>query len=147
MTELIYVTIELKIESDTSLIILLHRDGTINRQGDGSTNIEKNFFIGLTETIPILEELNTLINEDFEQYLNKIYDAPEKSGRICSIEIILANKNETKGTKFSYGSESMGPPKVIGDFVIKAIELTNSWYNKQQRNVKRNEKSWWQFWK
>ena len=145
--ELTNITIELQIEEDTSLVIFLHKDGTINRKGDGTTKIDKNFFMGLTETIPIIEKLNRLIDEEFEQYLNNVYDLPDKKGKTCSIEIILANEKETKGVKFFYGSDSYGPPKPIGDFVIKAIELTDPWYNTQQKMIKKNKKAWWQFWK
>jgi hypothetical protein len=68
-------------------------------------------------------------------------------GKSCSVEIVLSNGTETTGTKFLYGSESMGPPPPVGKFVLKAIKLTDPWYNQNQKAIKKNTRKWWQFWK
>ena len=54
---------------------------------------------------------------------------------------------ETKGTKFSYESDSLGPPPPITDFILKAIELTDPWFYQQQKAVDKQKKKWWQLWK
>jgi hypothetical protein len=74
MTDVAYITIELKIDNDSSLMILLHKDGTINRKGDCSFNIYNIICMGITETGEIISELSKIINQDFEQYLNDVFD-------------------------------------------------------------------------
>ena len=141
------ITLELQIENDPALFILLHRDGTINRKGNGSEIIDNNFFMGLTATSKMLDELGGLVNEEFMQFMDKVFDAPGKEGKKCSIEIALEYSNqEMHGTKFYYGTKSIGPPKPVSDFVIRAIELTNPWYYEQQKMVKKKSSRWWKFW-
>jgi hypothetical protein len=129
MEELKFISIEIKLEQETALAILLHEDGTINRKGNGTDKIDQPLAIGMTNTLAIFKNLNPFLNNEFENYLNRVYDDPEKKGRTCSIEIKISTKDRTTGTKFIYGIESMFPPKEIGDFIEGAIELTNPWYD------------------
>jgi hypothetical protein len=147
LIDLNYVTVEMKINNDSALVILLHKDGTINRSGNGSAAVVKNFFIGITDTAKIMEELSKLVDADFEQHLNMVYDDPAKTGKTCSVEIVLDDEKGVKGTRFSYGSESMGPPREIANFVLKAIDLTDPWYLPQLKKITRSQKKWWQVWK
>ena len=147
MTDLTYITTELNIAGETSLIIMLHIDGTINRKGSGSMEIDKDLFIGMTDTAPILRQLSNMIDEGFSQYLNHVYDDPKKTGKNSFVEIVLSSAGQRQGMKFIYGSESMGPPAPVVNFVKKAIELTDPWFNRQQKQVRKSQKKWWEIWK
>lgn len=140
MSDYNFVTIELNIDKDNSLMILLHKDGTINRKGDGSYRIQKTIYMGMVDK-PIFDELMSTITDDFKRYLGKVYDLPDKKGKTCSVEITLGSDNGGTGMKFIYGSKSIGPPDVVATFVEEAIHLTNPWFKKQQP-----PKKWWQFW-
>ena len=143
------VTISLEIEQVASLNILLARDGTINRKGDGTYNIDKNFFIGITDT-NIFQNLMKYVTEDFRTLLGKVYDIPDKEGKSCSIEIVLGGENEGNGMRFNYGSDSMGSPRPVADFIEAAIKLTDPWFYKQKsmiRHQQTEKRKWWQFWK
>jgi hypothetical protein len=131
-------TIELNIEDEPSLMILLHKDGTINRKGRGTEEIDKNFYMGIQKD-SLLTELSKLITPEFQSLLNKVNDYPDKNGKICMLEITLSNGKETKGVRYTYGSESMGPPIPIANYVNKAIELTDPWYNKQVKIMENNK--------
>jgi hypothetical protein len=50
MTDLNYVIVERKINNESSLVILFHKDGTINRSENGYAVIEKNSFICMIDT-------------------------------------------------------------------------------------------------
>jgi hypothetical protein len=145
MAPLDHLLIEMKIAGKQSLKLLLHKDGAINRMGNGTANIDKDLFIGVTDTAGILQELTSSITPDFEGALNKVFDLPEKKGATCSLEIVMADGQETKGIKFIYGTRSVGPPQEIKDFVLKAVTLTDPWYLQQQKAAP--AKKWWQFWK
>lgn len=137
------LSISIKVKEKTSLYILLHQDGTINRQGYGTFDFNSIFCIGITETNEMLKELSSLIDSEFESYLNRIYDLPNQKGNLCSTEINLETANGIFGIKFNYGSESIGPPEAVHKLILKAIELTDSWY-KVNNTYK---KKWWQIWK
>ena len=125
-------TIELNIDDESSLVILLHKDGTINRKGDGTQEIDPNFYIGIQQD-SIFTKLTKTITPDFESLLNGVYEDPDKKGKTCMLEITLSDGKETKGVRYTYGFESMGPPKPIVDYVLKAIELTDPWFKEQAK--------------
>ena len=132
-------TIELNIEEEPSLMILLHKDGTINRKGRGTEEIEKDFYMGIQKD-SLLSELTKSVTSDFQSLLNRVNDYPDKKGKICMLEITLSDGKETKGVRYTYGSESMGPPIPIVNYVNKAIELTDPWYNEQVKMVENSKK-------
>jgi hypothetical protein len=131
-------TIELNIEDEPSLMILLHKDGTINRKGRGTEEIDNNFYMGI-QYDSLLSELTKSITTDFQSLLNKVNDYPDKKGKTCMLEITLSDGKETKGVRYTYGSESMGPPIPIANYVNKAIELTDPWYNEQVKMVENSK--------
>lgn len=137
------LSISIKVIEKTSLYILLHEDGTINRQGFGNFDFNTNFCLGIIETKIILNELSKLLDSELESKFNNDYDLPNKKGMPCSMEIIFESENKISKINFNYGSESVGPPEEVYKLVLKAIELTDSWYN--QNNIQK--KKWWKLWK
>ena len=131
-------TIELNIENEPSLMILLHKDGTINRKGRGTDETDENFYMGI-QNDNLISELTKSLTPDFQSLLNKVYDYPDKKGKFCMLEITLSDGKETKGVRYTYGSESMGPPIPIANYVNKAIELTNPWYNEQVKMMENSK--------
>ena len=134
MIKLNYLTIEIKVQGETVLVILIHSDGTINRKGDGSQNPDFPYALGMGDTNEMFEKLSPMISNDFENYLNRVFDIPEKKGKECSLEIHLGMDSKITGFRFVYGSDSMGPPKSVNDFVVKALEVTDAWYKRAGKN-------------
>jgi hypothetical protein len=135
MKTLEFLSIEIKVQDETVLVILIHSDGTINRKGDGSENPDLPFAMGMGDTKGIFKELVPLITNDFESCFNKVFDDPDRKGKICTLEIKLGDESNITGCKFIYGLDSIGPPIFLNDFVIKSIELTNSWYQRACENA------------
>ena len=131
-------SIELNIENEPSLMILLHKDGTINRKGRGTEEIDNDFYMGI-QNDSLLSKLTKSITTDFQSLLNRVNDYPDKKGKTCMLEITLSDGKETKGVRYTYGSESMGPPIPIANYVNKAIELTDPWYNEQVKMVENSK--------
>ncbi|WP_269526835.1 hypothetical protein [Coraliomargarita parva] len=132
-SEVDLVSITLEVESEAWLFILLARDGTINRMGDGANSPKKeSVYIGITE-----EKLFEAFMENVdEQMLSHpgAYDHKEKEGKACSVKIIFSDQNEEKksGFYFGYGSDSAGPPQPIPSLIMKAIEITDPWHQEQK---------------
>lgn len=143
------ITISLEIEEEASLNILLASDGTINRKGDGTYKIDRNFFMGITDT-SLFQRLKKYITDDFNACHGKVYDLPGKEGKSCTLEIVLSGGKEGNGMKFYYGADSMGPPLPVAEFVEAAIHLTDAWFYEQQSKINQQERpkrKWWEFWK
>jgi hypothetical protein len=132
--------ISIMIEDKQSLFILLAKDGTINRLGTGSANnTENDMFIGISKD-GLFEKLMEAVPEELLEYQGS-YDIPEKKGKRCELTLMLASADEKKkaGFIFQYGSDSQGPPQEISEIVVKAVELTNPWYDEQKTVVSKSK--------
>ena len=133
------VSITLEVEDETWLFILLARDGTINRMGDGANSPEKeSVYIGLT-TEKLFEKFMANIDEAMLSHPGA-YDHNEKEGKNCSVKIIFSDQKEEKqaGFYFGYGSDSAGPPQPIPSLILNAIEITDPWHL-EQKNKSENK--------
>src|SRR5512139_228530 len=113
---------------EPALFILLAADGTINRLGRGSsTDEDRTFYIGVTKE-PLFENLVWHLSDELLKHMG-VYDVPEKRGVPCELTIGFRFADATEnGFTFRYGSESIGPPQAIRQFVKAALQITHSWF-------------------
>jgi hypothetical protein len=146
--EAIIITIE--VESKQSLFVLLSSDGSINRLGSGLVEDKEagTLFIGVTK-----DNLFEKVKEEMkEEWLERtgVYNLPDQKGKYCKLAILLNHEDKSISSyEFHYGAESQGPPDEVCEFVAKAIEATEPWYQQQLRRGQqknRNQKAWWKFW-
>jgi len=145
------IIIDLEVEERTVLFIKLFADGTIDRQGDGSADCTDNdLYTGQTDT-RIFEAVKSSLNAEILEFIEKSYNAKEKKGRTCKLQVVLSNgKDYPVGAQFIYGEYSSGPPRSFIDFIANALELTDPWHIEQKKlkaNTKGTKKPWWQFFK
>lgn len=136
------------------LFILLNEDGSINRKGNGSPSCKDNdLFIGITKD-KLFNQLRPLLSEEMEEFLGNTYEIPDKKGRPCDFKVFFGGPDIETGVQFLYGELSQGVPTPFRNFTIKAIELTEKWFQAQKQmavNAKKGEtksatKPWWKFW-
>ena len=137
----------LKIENITGMLVALHVanrqtlfvmlgvDGLVNRLGTGAEdNVENDMFIGKAS----LDTFNTLrsrINPDIFQWIGEHAD-PAPVGKICRLAVGFQLKDGRElMSEWQYGSQSLGPPPEVRDFVIAAVEITDPWYEQQKLMV------------
>lgn len=144
--------ITLDVADNQVLFILLSQDGSINRKGDGSPDCkDNNFFIGISKD-KLFEQLAPFISEEMEEFVGKVYDVPNKKGRRCTYQVLFKGPEIETGTKFIYGESSQGIPTPFRNFTIKAIELTEPWFQAQKQMVSKakkestTNKTWWKLW-
>jgi hypothetical protein len=123
--------ISLQKGKDFILYILLHSDGTINRSGmpnetftGAKENSSKEVYMGQSDD-KILKEMITyltleLVNDKGEHNLGG-------SGEKLDLNIVLKIEDRGMRSKYTYGSESSGPPIFVKNFLNKAVELTDKW--------------------
>lgn len=137
--------ITLEVAEKTTVFILLSRDGTIHRRGNGS--------IGGTTT-PLMRgvsqdgQLDALMMTVHPGIygLTGLIKNEERFGNQCVLSIIFhGTKGEEYLYRVIYGDQSEGPPKELAEILLNAVKITEPWYQ-QQLNAE-TEKKWWQFWK
>mgnify|MGYP001549385338 CR=1 FL=1 len=134
VSEIDAVTILLEIEGETSLFILLAEDGSINRRGTGTMEDAGGLFLGVIQE-PLFSQLMANLNDEVLDHMGA-YINDEPKGALCELTIGFSFRDaDDNGFAFRYGSESEGPPGVIVQFVMSAIELTEPWYQETKSAV------------
>jgi hypothetical protein len=127
-------------DGERALVIVLARDGSINRMGDGrplTPQTDSTLYIGVVEE-PLLDRLMEVIPDAFVG-LSGRYDEPSKrrgivgechivygfaDGRVSALEVVWgADKQSLPAELYAYLSVLIG----------KAIEVTDPWWKAQPR--------------
>jgi len=116
--------VELTVGEDQVLFVILGKDGSINRQGNGNAiNLDHDLHIGVTKD-PLFSELINSASMELFEYLDKSYDLPDKKGKPCKLKILFHGDNLDSGLEINYGEHSQGPPEEVAEFVINSVKLT-----------------------
>lgn len=126
------IRVSLHIDDDQKLFVLLARDGTINRLGTGSEdNEEIDLFMGKSDLIAF-ESVLSLADPVISSWIGG-YAAPDPKGKPCKLVVgFQTAEGEALTSRWEYGSESQGPPPDVCSLVIKAVEVTDDWYEQQK---------------
>ena len=144
--------ITLKVDDNQVLFLLISNDELINRKGDGNLDCKDNdLFIGKYSD-NLFGKIKPYFTEEMNEYIGQTFKNNEIKGRTCDLSILVKGDNFETGTQFIYGELSQGPPNPFRSLVIKAIELTEPWFQEQKRIIKdqnsrrQSDKPWWKFW-
>ncbi len=138
----------LEVGNSTPLFILLARDGTIHRKGNGNPAANLPLITG-NSTDGHFEALMMTVDEHIFTYTGVIR-MPEKVGTECRLTMIFQGRNGVDiSFRVVYGADSQGPPVELAQILINAVKLTDTWYNQQLalQKPEGDEKKWWQVWK
>jgi hypothetical protein len=130
------ILVRLLVGGEQALFILLRADGSINRLGTGSANnTERDMFIGGTDP-ELFQHLRARITAGLLGWCGRSLSAAQQLGKSCELTIgfMEADGHELM-TAWRYGSESQGPPREVGEFVVAAVEMTTPWYEHQKTIV------------
>jgi hypothetical protein len=124
--------IHIEYEGRPVLVVLLARDGSINRMGNGTVNpeVDDTWYIGKVEE-PLFDQLMMVVPNDILEYAGA-YDPADRRGIECKCTIMFGHE-DGRATQFeiSYGSESEGPPLELQTIIRRAVELTDPWWKAQ----------------
>lgn len=141
------VLITLEVGDKTALFILLGKDGTIQRKGNG--NPQKTD-LPLAQGVSQQGHFDALMMTVDENIFNfaGVINQPNKVGVEGRLTLVFQGP---QGVDYSfrviYGEESEGPPRELAEILINAVKLTEDWYTEQLADIKPTSKSWWQVWK
>jgi len=139
------VLITLEVGDRTALLVLLAKDGSVHRKGNGNAdNTELVLAQGISHD-GHFEALMMNIDESIFHHTGLIR-LPNPVGRECRLSLIFQGKDDVDFSfRVIYGEESEGPPAELAQILINAVKLTEAWYTGQ---LKPEEiKKWWQVWK
>jgi hypothetical protein len=123
--------IEGKVRDDTVVLILLARDGSINRMGDGSTSpADRTLYIGM-QPEPLFDSLMDAVPEELLQLPGGRAEDRDRTGTDCTLSIMFGLSAGTARTyEVVFGSES-GPPVDLQAIYQRVLALTEPWWNDQ----------------
>ena len=116
---------------DEALMLLLSRDGTINRMGDGTppSGEGSTLYIGRVSE-PLFERLMEVVPSSLWQFrhVGRI-DLPDRTGEDCLLTVLFGQR-DGRGFRFEilFGSESGGVPSELQIILARALELTGPWW-------------------
>ena len=129
----------IKIENggDPVLWILLARDGSINRQGDGTpTPADRHMFIGVVKE-PLFDQLMEVVPDELFRHGGWL-ELENREGIDTTLGVMFQH-DDGREIPFEvlFGSESGGVPPEIQAILGRALELTDPWWNEQRKVIER----------
>lgn len=152
--------ISLDIADKNALFIILAKDGTICRGGNGNPDAHLELLKGYSD-LQHYDAFMMTVDENWFLFSGAFEQTPY-TGRLCKLMVVFSGPNgEEAGFKVLYGEDSVGPPKEIVQMLINAVKLTEDWYQEERMKLKvqpvtmaapqpateEGESKWWQFWK
>lgn len=127
------------------LVVLVSRDGTINRQGDGSQEADSALYIG-SGSPGLFESLNRRFDPKWLEAAGKRIELQPQRGAPCLLRIVADVNGSAKVIECSYGADSEGPPQDLAQFVVGAVQITDPWYAEQRAAAVESKRPWWRIW-
>lgn len=111
------------------LFILLSRDGSINRMGDGTPSpVDKTLYIGVVKE-PLFDQLMEVVPDDLFRYVSRL-EIPDREGIDTTISVMFQHKDgRVLPFEVLFGSESGGVPLELQTILRRALELSDGWWN------------------
>jgi hypothetical protein len=124
--------IKITYRGETALLLLLSRDGTINRMGDGTPPSAggSTLYIGKVSE-PLFERLTEAIPAQLWQlrHVGRL-ELDDRVGEDCVLTVMFGRSDTESGFLFEilFGSESGGVPRELQLILSRAVELTDPWW-------------------
>jgi hypothetical protein len=129
--------VSLDVGNKNALFIVLAKDGTICRRGNGNPNKDLELLKGTSE-LEHFQAFMMTVSEDILQF-SGFFEQTPIVGRPCKLMIVFSGPHgEEAGFKVEYGEDSQGPPADIVEMLINAVKLTDPWYEEELAKLQTN---------
>ena len=153
--------VSLDVGEKNALFIVLMKDGTICRRGNGNPDKEMELLKGYS-TLQHYQAFMMTVDEGLFRY-SGVFEQTPIVGRPCKMMIVFSGPDgEEAGFKVNYGEDSQGPPREIAELLINAVKITDPWYEEELSKIKSGpnegpaispightpdtKKKWWRMW-
>jgi len=123
--------IRIMYRDEEALMLLLSRDGAINRMGDGTPpdGAGSTLYIGKV-TEPLFDQLMEVIPPSLWEFRHVgRLDLDDRLGEDCLLTVLFG-QSDGLAYRFEilFGSESVGVPRELQIVLARALELTEPWW-------------------
>ena len=130
-------TLEVDISNKDVLMILLAKDGTINREGSGVIDTAgNNYFIGMTKE-PVFDSLMHSITDSLISYFDKPNSNCDTTKANIKVTATFDDKESTTGFEYCINGTQNDLPAPIREYIANAMRLTDPWYQEQKSMIKK----------
>jgi hypothetical protein len=145
------ILVQLQVSGRQALFLMLASDGGITRSGTGSPHDRAGDLVAGVTRPTAFRRLVRRYSDDLLRWCGITRTDPRRRGEECELKVGLRRcDGETLWSVWQYGSESLGPPPEVGDFVRAAVSSTEGWFREQQRAAalarEDRPRQWWRFW-
>lgn len=159
--------LSLDVGEKNTLFIVLAKDGTICRRGNGNPDADLPLLKGHSDLQHYQAFMMTVQEEHFQ--FSGVFEQAPFVGRPCKLMVVFSGPDgEEAGFKVNYGEDSLGPPREIVEMLINAVKITDPWYEQERTKLSApppqarpyqtpavkllpnngpQKRGWWQFWK
>ncbi|SRR6266568_511526 len=149
--------IELCVNQMPALVLGLSSDGAINRLGSGTwSSIGNKVEHGIIDQTsePFFQRATELVDPSWLNWAG-VHTPFQQRGPSCLLRMTFFCRGLAPIVlEFRFGAHSSGPPPEIKQFVIRTIEITQPWYDEENRkaagvvgaNRSASDKPWWKVW-
>lgn len=137
--EIAEIRIEIEAGGENILSMMISRDGSIGRRGNGSLPVEPTSVLGVIDSGIFRELVDSL--DDAVLSRAGVYDLPDKTGLPVTyrISFLDVDRKMLYGFGFLMGSEAKPGNALLSyfdGFIVKAVRLTDEWYLKAMAEKK-----------
>ena len=126
--------VSLDVGERNALFIVLMKDGTICRRGNGNPDKEFEMLKGYSE-LQHYQAFMMTVNEELFQY-SGVFEQTPIVGTPCKLMIVFSGPDgEEAGFKCNYGADSQGPPREIAELLVNAVKITDPWYETERQKL------------
>ena len=122
---------------DSALSMMIARDGTLVRQGNGTLPVDEASVLGSGDTATFTTLIDMLDDSVFPHA--GVYDHPNKPGTPLIYSVAFLDRNQqTSAFEFRFGSETRDVGELLpffDGFISQAIALTNEWYAREKLKI------------
>lgn len=150
--------ISLDMGEENALFIVMTKDGTICRKGNGNPAAHLETLKGYSD-LGHYEAFMMTVDENWFMFSGAFEQTPY-TGRICKLLVVFSGSHgEEAGFKCIYGEDSQGPPKEVAQMLINAVKITDGWYDEEREKIVQQSRitpatmphdvpaRWYEFWK
>ena len=121
----------------SALSMMVCRDGTLGRQGNGTLPADEMSVLGTGDGSAFSSLIDMLDERVFPHA--DVYDHPHKIGvPIIYSVVFLGRDQETAAFEFRFGSETPDVGELLpffDGFIAQAVALTDSWYAEEKSKI------------
>lgn len=142
------IKVDINADGESALSIMLCKDGTVGRQGNGNLPAHNTSIMGMIDSTVFQKTIEQLDEDVFPHH--GLYDHPNKIGIPINYKISFqGSEPHVKSFEFRLGMDNKDVGNLLpyfDQFIQLVVAQTESWYQSTLEQQPKRAKPWWKFW-